>query len=108
MVKSITMDGQSARRRRQLLTTLTHNRYLVEPGARLGLGSRRTRYTVGGHIANTDTRVISGERRGSVVLAGERKGSSSHLGERRGSSDGVLSGASPLQSKKQLPSAGPA
>ena len=57
-----TGNPSEARWRRQLLTTLTHNRYLV----------RRTRYTVGGHTANTDTRVISGGRRGSVVLAGER------------------------------------
>ena len=57
-----TGNPSEARRRRQLLTTLTHNRYLV----------RRTRYTVGGHTANTDTHVISGGRRGSVVLAGER------------------------------------
>ena len=57
-----TIPGSYMGRRRQLLTTLTHNRYLV----------RRTRYTVGGHTANKDTRVISGGRRGSVVLAGER------------------------------------
>ena len=57
-----TGNPSEARRRRQLLTTLTHNRYLV----------RRTWYTVGGHTANTDTRVIFGGRRGSVVLAGER------------------------------------
>ena len=63
----VNRDGRAIHRkqgggRRQLLTTLTHNRYLV----------RRTWYTVGGHTANTDTRVISGGRRGSVVLAGER------------------------------------
>ena len=38
-----------------------------------------------------NTRVVSGERRGSSVLAGKRKGSSNHSGEWRGS--GVLSGA---------------
>ena len=42
-------------------------------------------------MKQTDTRVVSGGKRGSRVLAGERKGSSSHLGEWRGS--GVLSGA---------------
>ena len=41
-----------------------------------------------------NTRVVSGESRGSSVLAGKRKGSSSHSGEWRGS--GVLSGASSL------------
>ena len=41
-----TGNPSEARRQRQLLTTLTHNRYLV----------RRTWYTVGGHTANTDTR----------------------------------------------------
>ena len=45
-------------------------------------------------MKQTQTRVISGGRRGSIVLAGERKGSSSHSGEWRGS--GVLSGASSL------------
>ena len=38
-----------------------------------------------------NTRVVSGERRGSSVLAGERKGSGSHSGQWRGS--GVLTGA---------------
>ena len=42
-------------------------------------------------MKQTQTRVVSGGRRGSSVLAGERKGSSSHSGEWRGS--GVLSGA---------------
>ena len=77
---------------------VTHNSYSDSQlckGARLGLGSRRTRYTVGAAVtqneANTDTRVVSGGRRGSSVLAGERKGSSSHSEEWRGS--GVLSGA---------------
>ena len=44
------------------------------------------RYTVGGHTneATTDTRVVSGGRRGSSVLAGVREGSSSHSGEWRG------------------------
>ena len=42
-------------------------------------------------MKQTDTRVVSGGRRGSIVLAGERKGSSSHSGEWRDS--GVLSGA---------------
>ena len=97
MVKSIAMDGQSIGSKAPAAVTHNSNsQRVLGRGARLGLGSRRTRYTVGGHTANTDTRVISGGRRGSVVLAGERKGSSSHLGERRGSSDGVLSGASSL------------
>ena len=82
-----TGNPSEARWRRQLLTTLTHNRYLVEAPccARAGLSQNE---------ANTDTRVISGGRRGSVVLAGERRSSSSHSGEWRGS--GVLSGASSL------------
>ena len=42
-------------------------------------------------MKQTQTRVVSGGRRGSIVLAGERKGSSSHSGEWRES--GVLSGA---------------
>ena len=48
-------------------------------------------YAVYGRRSHTDTRVVSGGRRGSSVLTGERKGSSSHSGEWRGS--GVLSGA---------------
>ena len=68
-----TGNPSEARRRRQLLATVTHNRYLHGRGARLGLGSRRTRYTIGGHTANTDTRVISGGRRGSVVYTRWRK-----------------------------------
>ena len=70
-----TGNPSEARRRRQLLTTLTHNRYLV----------RRMRYTVREkRQCRTRWREDSG------------KGSSSHSGERRGSSSGVLSGASSL------------
>ena len=75
------MDGQSIGSK--AAAAVTHN------------SNSHYRY-IGRHTANTDTRVISGRRRGSVVLAGERKGSSSHSGERRGSSSGVLSGASSL------------
>ena len=93
-----TGNPSEARWRRQLLTTLTHNRYILGRGNRLGLGSRRTflgiRWAVTQNEANTDTCLVSGGRRGSIVLAGERKGSSSHSGEWRGS--GVLSGASSL------------
>ena len=61
-VESIAMDGQSIGSKAAAAVTHNSNSQLV----------RRTRYTVGGHTANTDTRVISGGRRGSVVLAGER------------------------------------
>ena len=59
-------------------------------GARLGLDSRRTRYTVGEMQQTQNTRVVSGGRRSGAVLAGERKCRGSHSGEWRGS--GVLSG----------------
>ena len=74
MVKSIAMDGQSIGSK--VAAAVTHNsnsQQVLGRGARLGLGSRCTRYTVGGHTANTDTRVISGGRRGSVVLSGASK-----------------------------------
>ena len=87
-----TGNPSEARWRQQLLTTLTHNRYLVEvPGLGWAHDVRGIQYAVTQNEANTDTCVVSGRRRGSSVLAGERKGSSSHSGEWRGS--GVLSGA---------------
>ena len=73
-----TGNPSEARWRRQLLTTLTHNRYLVEAQARAGLST----YAVYGGRSH----------------AGERKGSSSHSGDREWRGSGVLSisGASSL------------
>ena len=94
---TIAMGGQSIGS--EVAATVTHNsdsdsQLVLGRGARQGLGSRRTRYTVGGHKKRSkqNIRVVSGRRRGGSVLARERKGSgSSHSGEWRGR--GVLSGA---------------
>ena len=86
-VESIAMDGQSIGS--EVATAVTHNSDLLGRGARLGLGSRRTRTVYGRRshkMKQTQTHacMVSGGRRGSIVLAGERKGSSSHSGEWRG------------------------
>ena len=56
--------------------------------ARAGLSTYAVYRRRSHEMKQTDTRVVSGGRRGSIVLAGERKGSSSHSGEWRDS--GVL------------------
>ena len=43
VAESIAMDGQSIGSK---VAAVTHNRYILGRGTRLGLGSRRTRYTV--------------------------------------------------------------
>ena len=82
-------NPSEARWRRQLLTTLTHNRYLEEaPGlTTYAVYCRRSHKMK----QSQNTRVVSGGRRGGSVLAGERKGSGCHSGEWRGSA--VLTGA---------------
>ena len=103
--QSIAMGGQSIGS--EVAAAVTYNsdresQQVLGRGARLGLGSRRTRYTVGGHTKilcdrlpytahmkqTQNTRVVSGGRRGGGVLAGERKGCGSHSGEWRGSGVG--------------------
>ena len=56
------MDGQSIGS--EVAAAVTHNsdsQQVLGKGARLGLDSRRTRYTVTQNEANTDTRVVSGD-----------------------------------------------
>ena len=48
-VESIAMDGQLIRKVAAVVTHNSDSQSVLGRGTRLGLGSRRTRYTVGGH-----------------------------------------------------------
>ena len=96
-VESIAMDGQSIGSK--VAAAVTHNsdsQSVLGRGARLGLGSRRTPYTVGGHtMKQTQTHVwsLAGEEAVSYSLArGKAAAVTRESGEVLGS--GVLSGAS--------------
>ena len=86
----------------------------------LGLGSRRTHYTVGGHTNTEHTCVVSGERRGGNILAGKAAAVTRESGEvaayslaREGRRRQSLAlglrqreNSETVAKKKQLPSAG--
>ena len=98
-VESIAMDGQSIGSK--VAAAVTHNsdsQSVLGRGARLGLGSRRTRYTVGGHtMKQTQTHVwsLAGEEAVSYSLA-RGKAAAVTRESREVLGSGVLSGASSL------------